>query len=313
MIDLSLDVDTRAYVVVTRFRDARSVAAGATECAAIREWNMMHAMLRHRPSGPLSRYVDQFWYRRGRFPERRRERALPTGSMDLTFNLHDDALRVFADADDTVGPSARHALVHGAQSKYFVLDARVDVHVLGVHFRPGGGAVLLGIPADALTDQHVALEDLWGERARVLRERLLDAVEPDRMFAVLEEELMRVLTRAPLVNPAISFALRGIQSSPQVRIAEIQEATGYGARRFTTLFESTVGLTPKLYSRIQRMRRLVERVAQLDDRDWADLAGEFGYYDQPHLTREFRELTGVTPSEYRQARRGSPLHTEIDR
>jgi AraC-like DNA-binding protein len=269
------------------------------------------AMLRHRPSGPLARYVDQFWYRRGHFPERRRERALPTGSMDLTFNLHDDALRVFRDVDDALGVSARHAIVHGAHSRYFVLDARMDVHVLGVHFRPGGGAVLLGIPANALADRHVALEDLWGARARNLREKLLEAGEPERMFAVLEDEFMRVLTRAPLVHPAISFALRGIQSSPQVRIAEIQEATGYGARRFTTLFENAVGLTPKLYSRILRMRSLVEAVARSGQVDWAEVAVEFGYYDQPHLTREFREFSGVTPGEYCPSLRGSPLHAEI--
>ena len=272
------------------------------------------AMIRHRPTGPLAQYVDQFWYRQGHFPERRKERALPTGCMDLTFNLRDDALRVFGDAEDSVGVSCRNAIVHGAQSRYFVLDARSDVHVVGVHFRPGGGAVLLGFPADALTDQHVALEDLWGERARLLREKLLDAATPGELFEVLEAEFTRTLQRAPLVNPAISFALRGIQSAPaQVRIGALQQATGYGSRRFTTLFERSVGLTPKLYSRIQRMRSLLERVAQSERADWADLAGEFGFYDQPHLVRDFREFSGVTPGEYRPVTPASAMHVQIDR
>ena len=215
--------------------------------------------------------------------------------MDLTFNLHDDALRVFAGIEDEpVGVSCRHAMVHGAQSRYFVLDARVDVHVVGVHFRPGGGAVAARHSCDALTDQHVALEDLWGERARLLRESC-SKQRRRRDVRVLEAGVhARTLQRAPLVNPAISFALRGIQSAPaQVRIGALQQATGYGSRRFTALFEHAVGLTPKRFSRIQRMRSLIERVARSADADWADLASEFGYYDQPHLTREFRELSGV--------------------
>jgi hypothetical protein len=93
-------------------------------------------MLRYRPAAPLSAFIDQFWYARGCDPDRKRQSALPTGSVDLTFNLAADDLRVFENATDRVGMVFDGAVVHGAQSKYFVLDARRDVHVIGVHFVP---------------------------------------------------------------------------------------------------------------------------------------------------------------------------------
>jgi AraC-like DNA-binding protein len=98
----------------------------------------------------------------------------------------------------------------------------------------------------------------------------------------------------------------------ELRIAQIQEETGYSPRRFTTLFTDTVGLTPKLYSRINRLRSVVERVAQGGELAWADLASEYGYYDQSHLTRDFREFSGVTPGDYQPLAPGTALHMELD-
>ena len=270
-------------------------------------------MLRYRPAPPLSSFIDQFWYVRGCDPDRKRQSALPTGSVDLTFNLAADDLRVFANAADHSGMSFDGAVVHGAQSRYFVLDARRDVHVIGVHFLPGGGAALLGVSAQELTDRHIALSDIWGARARTLREQLLEAPTPAAKFALLEDEFRARLRPQRLVHPAISFALRGMHTaSTDLRIAQIQTSTGYSPRRFTTLFTDTVGLTPKLYSRINRLRGVVERVARGGKIAWADLASEYGYYDQSHLTRDFREFSGVTPGEYKPVRPGSALHMEID-
>ena len=53
----------------------------------------------------------------------KRQRALPTGGVDVVFNLGDGAMRVFADASDCVGESFERAVMHGAHSRYFVLDA----------------------------------------------------------------------------------------------------------------------------------------------------------------------------------------------
>jgi AraC-like DNA-binding protein len=273
----------------------------------------MH-ILQHRPTGPLGAWVDQIWCRRGRVSHPRRHSAVPTGSVDLTFNLADGPLQVFTHVDDCEGQSFNDAVVHGAHTKYFVLDARSDVDVIGVHFRPGGGAALLGLPAHELTDRHIGLDDIWGPYARDLRAQLVEAAAPDAKLRFLEATLLERLRRATLVHPAISFALRGIRSSPdEVRIGALQRETGYSPRRFTTLFARDVGLTPKMYSRIQRLRHVVEHVAQAGagDIDWAAIASDHGYYDQSHLTRDFREFTGQTPASYRPISAQSALHMAL--
>jgi AraC-like DNA-binding protein len=269
-------------------------------------------MLQHRPSGPLSACVDRIWYRRERVLHPTRFSAVPTGSVDLTIDLADVPMRVFRHLDDSEGESFDGAVVHGAQTKYFVIDGRADVDVIGVHFRPGGGAALLGLPANELTDRHVSLEDLWGAWAREVRMQLVEASTPQAKLELLERILLQRLREATLVHPAISFALRDIRSAPEeVRIGKLQQATGYSARRFTTLFVRDVGLTPKMYSRLQRMRSVVEHVARTAQVDWAQFASEHGYFDQSHLTRDFREFTGCTPATYRPMSADSALHMEL--
>ena len=62
------------------------------------------------------------------------------------------------------------------------------------------------------------------------------------------------------------------------------------------------------------MRRLQRVVRDLDGQvqaDWAAVAARHGYADQSHLTDEFRELVGVTPTEYLRSRVNGPNHLQL--
>ncbi|NJO12724.1 MAG: AraC family transcriptional regulator [Gammaproteobacteria bacterium] len=242
-----------------------------------------------------------------------RRSALPTGGMDVVFNLHQDSFEVLLpERLDSIRTDG--ALIHGAQSGYFIIAARARGATAGIHFRPGGGTALLGVPASELTDQHLALSDLWGASAARLRSQLLECTTPAKIFEVMEQALLERLRArpTPLVHPAISFALRRFAAQASVsRVTPIQEATGYSARRFNTLFQHAVGLVPKRFCRIQRLRAVVEQVARGEPIEWATLAADNGYFDQSHLNRDFRLFSGVTPGQYRPVSRTRALHMEL--
>lgn len=267
-------------------------------------------MLRHIPPPPLDAFIACFWHSDAHTPERRREFALPSGRADVVFNLLDDPIRTFASPQDTDGWSIRDAVVHGPQSRSFVLDERKRTRVVGVHFLPAG-AVLLGVPPRDLRDRHVALEALWGLRARTLRDELIQAGEPAAMFAILQREFLCRLRRPVLVHPAVSFALRRFDSTATASpVAAVREQTGYGERRFATLFSDAVGLTPKAYARVQRLCQATAELAR-GYRPLADIAADAGYYDQAHLNRDFRDLIGITPGSYQPIAGRSALHAEV--
>ncbi len=45
--------------------------------------------------------------------------------------------------------------------------------------------------------------------------------------------------------------------------------------------------------------------------DWATVAAEHGYCDQPHLIDDFRDLTGITPGAYRPRSAGEHNHVAL--
>jgi AraC-like DNA-binding protein len=261
-------------------------------------------VIRHRPAAPLNAAVDCIWWSNRSDDSRVSEHMLPTGTAHLIFSLHD--------APITWAPPGRHndlrswtrGIVHGPQSSYYVTGPKPKGRVIGVSFQAGMAGAILGVPLDELQDRHICIEDLWGSRANELRERLATAPSPQAAIDVLERDLIARLHRPLLLHPAVAQALRPALG---VRVTEIQQRSGYSPRHFIELFRSNVGLAPKQFYRIQRFSTALASIAR-GRMPLVDVAIASGYSDQAHLSREFRELAGVSPSAYSPASEGSEHH-----
>jgi AraC-like DNA-binding protein len=73
---------------------------------------------------------------------------------------------------------------------------------------------------------------------------------------------------------------------------------GMSQRRVAQLFHEQVGVSPKTFHRVRRFQHTLLRLRGVRQVDWADLAVECGYYDQAHLSHDFRQIAGMTPSAY---------------
>jgi AraC-like DNA-binding protein len=67
-----------------------------------------------------------------------------------------------------------------------------------------------------------------------------------------------------------------------------------GGRHLRRTFQATVGVGPKTYARIARFQRAVALGRSRPGR-WSEVARAAGYFDQAHLTADFRELARVAP------------------
>jgi AraC-like DNA-binding protein len=248
--------------------------------------------LARQPSPPLSEMVECVWSLRDA-PAHARERIVPSGTIELVINLHDDEFRIYGAAGTE--RRFRGAIASGCYTRAFEIDTRAHAEVLGVHFKPGGAARLLGLPPGLLADTHVGLDDLWGHGATELRERLCASSTFGQRLELVEQALMARLADRPHRRPAVSAGLAELDR-PAVAVGHVAGMLGLSRRRFIEVFTEDVGMTPKRYSIVRRFQRALALAIRRPSGAWAQIALECGYCDQAHLCRDWAELTGLSPA-----------------
>jgi len=256
--------------------------------------------LTHIPGPPLNSFVELFWFYDG-FPPRahKKERLMPDGSVELVINLNEDEARIYDRDDLDKCDRLPGAILCGPHSSFFVIDTAEQDSVMGIHFKPGGAFPFFKLPADELHNLHVSLENLWGQEAGLLRERLLAAATPELKFQALEAGLIAQAFKPLERHRAVGFALglfRNILTAPA--IAEVSDEIGISSRRFIQLFSNEVGLTPKLFCRVRRFQQVLQQIHRGGEPDWVDIATSCGYFDQAHFIHDFKAFSGINPTTY---------------
>ncbi|WP_394841090.1 helix-turn-helix domain-containing protein [Pendulispora brunnea] len=262
----------------------------------------------HRPMGPLADFVECIWLWQTDTACGRKERVLPSGTLDIVVHLGDEPLRVYHRTEPERVSSYPGIMIAGAHSGYFVIDPPPRGAVLGVHFKPGGAFPFLGVQAGDLEDAHANLEAVWGHRARRLRERLLETTTDAERVRCTEAFLLEGAVRALERHPDVADALAAIEGAKISSVAELRARTGISAKRLIALFHDQVGIGPKALWRIRRFQAALRQIECAQASRGAEIAGRLGYFDQAHMLRDFRDFTGMSPRAYLLAGSDRPNH-----
>jgi AraC-like DNA-binding protein len=109
-------------------------------------------------------------------------------------------------------------------------------------------------------------------------------------------------------------AVGRIESSQgRIAVEALSGEIGLSRQHLTRLFERHVGVGVKFFARVVRVQSILRRLAR-KDRDalrpgWAEVALDYGFFDQAHFGLDFKALTGLTPKAYL----SSPPRPGIDR
>jgi len=230
-------------------------------------------------------------------PLRRREFPGPMVVVAIEFG---PPIKIYDYGDERRWSRHRGGFVAGLDDRFAITEHDGFQHGLQVNLTPIGARLLFGVPMSELTGRIVPIRDVLPRKHRDLGDRLEERSDWDERFDLLEAVLGEVVAEAGVRTSVVSWAVRRIEESGgAINMRVLAEELGYSRKHVIELFRDQVGIPPKLLARIVRFDRLVRHLRRGGSGRWADLALEFGYYDQAHLVRDVRQFTGATPSQVR--------------
>lgn len=223
-------------------------------------------------------------------------RGLPSRHLTFIVTL-DGTVDLAATPDPAQPPASFTTLAGGLHAGPVLISHDGRQHGIQLSLTPLGARVLLGLPAGELANTVVDLGTLLGPVAGELVERLRAARTWTDRFLELDDVLTRIAGQRDGPAPELGWAWRRLSASHgQVGVATLAEEVGWSRRHFGELFRREFGLTPKVAGRVMRFE-VANHLLRVSKRPGlAEVAARSGYADQAHLTREWHELAGCTPS-----------------
>jgi AraC-like DNA-binding protein len=170
------------------------------------------------------------------------------------------------------------------------------LRALGLVLPPHTAARLLGMSTGALVDAALPWAEMTGpsEAAR-LDDALQQASTDLARLSALQTSLQRALARGPeRVQQARAEALQRLCLAVGRLGPRAATDLGLGERQLERRCRALLGLAPKQMQRITRLHGLLSAALRQQRLPDLDVALAAGYYDQSHLARDARLLTGAS-------------------
>lgn len=244
------------------------------------------------PSSLLAPYVKNYWLLRIVGESASLQRTVPTGMMSLIFHRGNRLLSIH---ENELHP---RAFLSGHEKTFADLEYTGQINMISVVFRPVGVRAFFDLPIITTNNLRLTAGDLEDKELFAL-ENSLTSTEDDRLcILMIEQFLLKRLTRLAEYNlKRIETTVRLINLG-QTDITTLADAACLSQKQFNRIFSEYIGSNPKEFSRTIRFQRALHILETQPQISFTALAYECGYFDQSHLIKEFRALSGYTPTEY---------------
>ena len=212
-------------------------------------------------------------------------KAVPEASIELLFNIGENKVSTYISG--TVFGVKKWEL--GTQDDCF-----------GVRFQPGQGILPKDITMEMIVNDDIEIDgDIFGKNltekialAKTMSERI-------EIFKKAYEDMVLGRTSLSDKEKINEYLVNRIsRTKGMITMRQLEDETNYSACYLRRIFKSFHGISPKQFAQYIRFQNLLMQ-ADKEGVRYEQVALDCGYYDEPHMMKEFKKYSGVTLEQYR--------------
>lgn len=249
----------------------------------------------------LAPYIESLWLLRSSEAEDSELSevgcCLPNGGWELMFQAGSGALHISCEGESIWIPEMASLATNGSPV-YWQIRGNTTVF----------GMVLLPETIELLSKRPTSLHERRFENLKKYQQQVFEDLQhlaqefqgaedlAEKAFALLRRHL---LAPAAQQNPYFSEAMRLIRHNlDKQSVEDLNEKVFVSKRHLQRTFQNKVGYGPKAYSRMLRFCEAIFYLQQNPNARMTTVAYDFGYADQSHFIREFKEFMGQNPRKF---------------
>lgn len=253
------------------------------------------------PSPLLTPYIKNYWLLKTACDSPTLARTVPMGMMNLIFHRGNRLLSIH---NNELHP---RAFLSGQEKTFADLEYTGQINMISVVFRPIGVKAFFDLPMNKINNLRVTAGDLEDKKLAELEHSLTNTEDDQLCILLIEQFLLKRLNRLAEYNlKRIETTIRLINSG-QTDVTLLANKACLSTKQFQRIFSEHVGSNPKEFSRTIRFQRALHKLENCPQISLTALAYECNYFDQSHMIKDFKALSGYTPSEYLDA---CPPHSD---
>ena len=260
------------------------------------------------PSPPLRPFVDVYIDMQSTSSSQERLHLYPAPSTSMAF-CYEAGLSLLKVGNKKSVPSPQLSLGgYFTRPKEYHWKEKIGVFV--ICFKPWGMRRFTRFPIQEALNQNLELQTIYSNPIREIGEQLQEAASLQDRIQIIEGLLLSSLETKPLDRFIVDASHKIALHRGKLSVQSLAKQYALSRKQFVRRFQDTIGISPKLFSRIVRFQHTLN-LLQGPVRN-IEVAYESGYFDQAHFTKEFKELAGISPGKFFSSLQRSQLGEAFD-
>lgn len=255
----------------------------------------MLRVIRYPVSHPLLRnLIKYFWVIESESIISVNHKLLPVNNIDFIFNFSSQIEYI---GDEKVRTTSTRFHFNGIRDKYCIINQTGNLRVFGASFFSIGLFPILRMPLNEFTSKTIELDDIISNFTDEILKKLTSLQSNSEIIKIIEMAIADTVDISLIPGKDIYELIKVFNSSNHC-ISDFCEQYGVNQRKLERIFNKYIGVSPKLFQRINRLQGIINQFKQKKSDNLTLFAYDNNYFDQTHFIKDFKTFIGTTPTEF---------------